>query len=387
MVALCMGIQIPVTEFAPAERVPIEVVYRQSAAIMESSAAAAILSNTMHLLFILNKQRQVVFASQNWKEVAAIQDCKCLLGLRPGEVLGCVHAGEAEGGCGTTESCRECGAVRAILQSLSGQTSIQECRVTRIINCNPESLDLLVYAVPFNFNGEVFSIFSVSDISHLKRRRALERIFFHDVVNTASGLESLAEMLVEDAPQNLKPDLGLLCSGLQTLMEEILCQRDLSSAENSELVPHPAPMRSMDILEQTARSYQMHEVGRDRIVLVAPQAVDVAFVSDATLVRRVLGNLVKNALEASEAGGVVTLNCEAGKDEVKFTVHNEGEMPRSVQLQIFQRSFSTKGEGRGLGTYSIKLLTEKYLRGSVELSTSAQFGTLFSIRLPLNLAA
>ncbi len=380
-----MGIQIPITEFAPAERVPIEVVYRQSKAIMESSASAAILSNTMHLLFILNKQRQVVFASQNWKEVTAIQDCKCLLGLRPGEVLGCVHAGETEGGCGTTESCRECGAVQAILQSLSGHTSIQECRVTRIINCNTESMDLLVYAVPFNFNGEIFSIFSVTDISHLKRRRALERIFFHDVVNTASGLESLSEILMQDAPEDLKPDLGLLHSGLQSLMEEILCQRDLTSAENNELVPHPTSLRSLDMLEQIARSYQMHEVGRDRVVLVAPQAADVAFVSDATLVRRILGNLVKNALEATAVGGVVTLNCETGKEEIKFTVHNEGEMPRSVQLQLFQRSFSTKGEGRGLGTYSIKLLTEKYLRGSVELTTSAELGTLFRIRLPLTL--
>ena len=39
-------------------------------------------------------------------------------------------------------------------------------------------------------------------------------------------------------------------------------------------------------------------------------------------------------------------------------------MPDEVKAQIFERSFSTKGRGRGIGTYSIKLLTERYLEGT-----------------------
>ncbi len=57
-------------------------------------------------------------------------------------------------------------------------------------------------------------------------------------------------------------------------------------------------------------------------------------------------------------------------------------MPREVQLQIFQRSFSTKGLGRGLGTYSVRLLTERYLKGSVSFTSSAEFGTTFRVRCP-----
>jgi sensor histidine kinase regulating citrate/malate metabolism len=52
-------------------------------------------------------------------------------------------------------------------------------------------------------------------------------------------------------------------------------------------------------------------------------------------------------------------------------------------LQIFQRSFSTKGAGRGLGTYSIKLLGERYLHGTVSFASSAEQGTIFQISLPL----
>ena len=38
---------------------------------------------------------------------------------------------------------------------------------------------------------------------------------------------------------------------------------------------------------------------------------------------------------------------------------------RQVQLQIFSRSFSTKGPDRGLGTYRMCLLSERYLYGRV----------------------
>ena len=52
-------------------------------------------------------------------------------------------------------------------------------------------------------------------------------------------------------------------------------------------------------------------------------------------------------------------------------------------MKIFQRSFSTKGEGRGLGTYSMKLLTERYLGGRVSFTTSADEGTIFKVALPI----
>ncbi len=68
---------------------------------------------------------------------------------------------------------------------------------------------------------------------------------------------------------------------------------------------------------------------------------------------------------------------------VAFSVHNPSFMPRSVQLQVFQRSFSTKGEGRGLGTYSMKLLSERYLGGRVDFTTSPDGGTTFIATFPL----
>jgi signal transduction histidine kinase len=377
-----MSIQIPITEFAPAERVPIEVIQRQAAEVMNSPIRPTLANATMQLVFILNQQRQIVFASQNWEKLTGVQDCNCLLGQRPGEALHCIHASELEGGCGTTEYCRECGAIRAILKSLSGTAAIEECRLTRLINCNSEALDLLVYASPFTYNGEVFSIVSATDISHQKRRRALERIFFHDVINSAGGLEGLAEILEESAPQEMRGDLSLLKAGLHSMVEEILTQKDLAAAENSELQVHLQPYQSRELLERSLSALQYHPVAEGRNLILYPRSASVSFITDGTLLKRILENLIKNALEATPMGGAITAGCDTDGKDINFWVANIGVMPRETQLQVFERSYSTKGEGRGLGTYSAKLLTERYLRGRIDFFSTPNDGTRFTVTLP-----
>jgi sensor histidine kinase regulating citrate/malate metabolism len=94
-------------------------------------------------------------------------------------------------------------------------------------------------------------------------------------------------------------------------------------------------------------------------------------------------NLARNAFEATRAPEVVTLGATTVGEKAVFTVHSPGVMSRAVQMQMFQRSFSTKGTGRGIGTYSVRLLTENYLGGSVDFTSVEESGTTFRIHLPL----
>ena len=104
--------------------------------------------------------------------------------------------------------------------------------------------------------------------------------------------------------------------------------------------------------------------------------------TDEVLLGRVLGNLIKNALEASDRGQTVTVAFENRRQPL-FSVHNPSVMPEAVQLQMFQRSFSTrKGRGRGIGSNSVKLLTEKYLHGKVWFVSREPEGTSFFVALP-----
>ncbi len=375
--------RIPVTHFAPADRVSIDIVHRQAAAFGNTSLAPVLLNSVLNYVFVLNAQRQIVFASRNVLDLTPGKKMEDLIGKRPGEALGCIHSADCASGCGTSEFCSQCGAVKAILGGLAGTRELQECRLTRIINCQQQALDLMVLATPLKHESEDYLVLSVADISHQKRRNALERIFFHDIINLAGGADGLLQDLTERAPPEVRSDLELTQSTVHELLEEVQAHRDLAAAEREELQPCPIAIATGEFLPRLARVYSCHPVAAGKQVRVAPFSASIRFLADPTLLRRVLGNLIKNALEASAAGDAVTVGCDRAEDCVRFSVHNAATMPREVQLQIFNRSFSTKGAGRGLGTYSARLITEKYLRGRIAFTSLPEQGTTFFVVLPL----
>ena len=137
-------------------------------------------------------------------------------------------------------------------------------------------------------------------------------------------------------------------------------------------------------LEGLLSSYATHELATDRVLELEPESDRIEFVVDKALLGRVLGNLLKNAIEASQPGEVISVGCsKAETDQIEFWVHNAAVMPEEVRMQVFQRSFSTKGRGRGIGTYSVKLLTERYLEGTVSFTSRPGNGTIFRVRYPL----
>jgi len=372
------------TEFAPAGRVSPEDLKRQARLFVEKDVLAFLPAAVPCALVVLNAQRQIVFANDRFMDLVHTNGHPQIVeGQRPGEALGCIHAQTGSDGCGTSEFCSACGAVAAVLASQGGQAEMQECRITRGPKGDP--LDLRVWATPVEIEGEPFTIVAALDISDEKRRRALERIFLHDIHNVACGIKWCIEFLQKAGPDKFEScfdDINRLC---RELNDEIEAQRLLLKAETGELVSTTGQIGTRGLLQETVDLYSLHPVSQDRHLHLDEKAQDIIMVSDRVLLLRVLCNLVKNALEASTAGQTVTVGCAQDDGEIEFWVHNAGAMAREVQLQVFQRSFSTKGQGRGLGTYSIKLLTERYLQGRVGFTTSPETGTIFRVRYPVAL--
>ena len=370
-----------VTEFASAERAPMEMVLRQAAMLARQPLIADLLNSVLNYVLILNQQRQIVFASKNVQNLVPDTELKDLLGKRPGEALGCMHSDERSG-CGTTSFCAECGVDKTIVASLAGRKGCQECRMTRVSRSEEEALDLLIAGTPLAIEGKMFSLVAITDISHEKRRRALERIFFHDVINSVSGLAGRALLLNKHAPASIREQVELLRAGVHHVLEEIMAQRDLVAAESNELPVDLQPLNSLEVLKKALQLYAEHPVAENRGLCIKPASVSLDMTTDLRLLRRVVGNLIKNALEASRPGQTVTAGCAEEGDAIRFWVHNPAFMPTGVQLQVFNRSFSTKGSERGLGTYSVKLLTERYLKGKAGFTTSQENGTVFFVILP-----
>lgn len=368
------------TEFAPAER-DSEARLRDLTAVVGSiPLLQEVFDAVPESLIVLNDKRQIVVANRSFRALVGAGDNGSLLGLRPGEAVNCIHAYKTEGGCGTTEFCGMCGAVEAILSSRGGEPAVRECR----ISCEPvgTSLDLRVTATPFSVGSEDLTIVVAEDISNAKRRAALERAFFHDILDTAGGLKGLADLLELVEGGEADDVKGMISRQSEILIEEIGAHRELLAAENDALAVDVVALDATELLQSVVDLYRNHEVATDRQIAIDPGSEQITIHSDRALLSRVLGNMVKNGLEAVAPGQSVTVGCRSVDDDVLLWVHNPTFMPRDVQLQVFQRSFSTKGSGRGIGTYSIKLLGERYLDGKVDFRSSEQEGTTFEIRLP-----
>jgi signal transduction histidine kinase len=330
---------------------------------------------------VLNESRQIL--TGNAAARRALEGCgDAMIGCRLGEALGCVHAHEAPDGCGTTISCWFCGAAAAMSSfELTGGPTRQDCRISARRPAGPVAYDLRIWTRPLQAGGKAFMLLFFEDISAEKRREVLERLFFHDTLNTAGGIKGALDLwsilTAEEAEAMRQRMKGLSAQ----LVEEIQAQRDLTDAERGDLQSVPRDVEVAAVMEQIRALYAGHSVAQGKRIEVRYR-VGAMVHSDPTLLRRVVGNLVKNALEASAAGETVTVAFEA--DPVPtFSVHNEAVMPADVKAQVFQRSFSTKeGRGRGLGTYSVLLLTTRYLGGSVSFDSTLGSGTTFRVRLP-----
>lgn len=374
------------TFYAPPERDDLDIIAQQNDFFSEFALMDPLLSGVLESVVILNNNRQIVYVNQNFLNFVNLKQPDGILGLRLGEALRCTHATTMEGGCGTSQFCAVCGAAQAIAQAQKGKKTLNECRISVSKSDVHEALDLRVWATPLNFEDEKFTLFAIVDISSEKRRRILERVFFHDITNTAGAIQGLAEMLEQHGELSMMPVeevQALLKQASVQLIDEIRAQSQISAAEQGDLTVEPQLLETVPFLVDLINVYQQHGVANGRFLLLDPQAEDILIQSDRPLLGRVVSNMVKNALEACKAGETVTLNCESSYNQVHISVHNPTVMPHHVQLQVFQRSFSTKGYDRGLGTYSMKLLAENYLHGKVQFQSSPESGTKFMVTVPI----
>ncbi|MBE0598585.1 MAG: PAS domain-containing sensor histidine kinase [Desulfuromonadales bacterium] len=370
------------TRFAPAERADAAQLRRQVDYFSRKNLTSHLLDAIPSILIILNQYRQIVYVNRSLLDLLGAPEEDFVLGLRPGEVLRCVHAGREPGGCGTAEPCTACGMVAAILASLAGRKEVRECRLLRQHEGHSEAIDLLVWATPLEFNGENFSVFALSDISHQKRRQALERIFFHDVLNVIGSIKGFSELLKQYDPPDRQTIYTMIQAAADQAIDEIEAQRILAAAESRELKVRSEPLSLSMFITSLLDLYRYHPAGQERHLVLAGAVPELVVLTDRTLLARILGNMLKNALEAAAVGETVTLACARCGGQIEFAIHNRGPIEASTQLEIFQRSFSTKGEGRGLGTYSMKILGE-FLGAEVSFASDETAGTTFRLLLPL----
>ncbi|WP_298272480.1 PAS domain-containing sensor histidine kinase [Geobacter sp.] len=377
--------ETPKTYYASPRRAGMEEVSATHRRILSDATLQSLIDALPDYVLVLNRERQVVSANTRLLDAFGFNNIGQILAERSGEALGCIFSTVGPDGCGTSSHCSVCGTLLSILECQERKVqSCHECHLS-LARDGGTSLDLEVTAAPATVDGIPLTVCILRDISDQKRRSILERVFFHDVVNTAGGIHGIASMLVENAelsPEKERQYKEWMVLLSNRLIDEINHQRKLLAAERGEFIPEVGIVDVPGLMREMHALYASHDIAAGRN-LVLGTIVPALIESDGAILRRILGNLVKNALEASDRGETVTLSSMDDGDTITFAVHNAGEMPSEVQLQIFQRSFSTKSStGRGIGTYSVRLFGERYLKGKVSFTSREPEGTTFRITIP-----
>lgn len=369
------------SSFASAERRDAVEIDAESQLLKPELERCAILDILPEPIAILNANRQIIFANKSLLESLKMPDDSAILGLRPGEALNCIHADNDSGGCGTTEFCRFCGAVNAILHTLQlHSAALRECH---ILTTADNAYNFRIWTSPFVKHGFNYTLMVIHDIADEVYRHSLERIFFHDIINIGSGLYGLLS-IINDDPNAFLENRQLLIGLAEELIEQINSQRDLLAAESGSMNAKFSQINSVEIMKCVEYILARNQAAENKTIILDDSSDNINFKTDPSLLKRVLINITKNALEASAPGDSVVLKSSARDGNIVFEVHNNASIPMEIKLQIFNRSFSTKGIGRGIGTYSAKLLGEKYLHGKVSFTSSEEKGTSFFVELPLD---
>lgn len=328
---------------------------------------------------IVNSKRQILYSNKTFSTMLKIGNESDLLGRMPGSVIGCVN--NVNDKCGSMEQCSVCGAARVIIDCFeTGQTTKGNTTVRVKNQSNDEMLELAVTCIPMHFDGRMFAFVILQDISDTNRRKVLERIFFHDIINYSSAIISALDLIEGDPVQNsmLVP---LLKDTFKMLFQEIQSHKTLVLAEQNELTVSPVKIDFFVLINNTAKLVLMDPVSEGKRIEILNDN-SISCIIDPAILERVIINLLKNAFEETKSGGCIQLDYGIRNSEIFISVKNDCVMPKEVSYKIFHKSFSTKGNGRGIGTFSIKLLTERYLGGQVTFESNNQVGTVFTIVLP-----
>ena len=171
------------------------------------------------------------------------------------------------------------------------------------------------------------------------------RIIQNEVKRLESFLGELRDFLRPAQPSKQEIDLNQVIREVKALMEEAIQEKGIRLEER--LNPNLPPVEA-----------------------------------DPNQLKQVLLNLVKNALEATEEQGAITVSSGAKDAQVWFSVQDTGKgMSEDVQEKIFHPFYTTKDKGTGLGLAVInKIVTDHH--GAITVDSVAGSGSTFTVRLP-----
>lgn len=221
------------------------------------------------------------------------------------------------------------------------------------------------------------------------QKERLSSFVVHDLKNPVSAMDLQAQVLLADRelPQKARDAAAQIRSDARSLMRLILNLLDISKSEEGKLEARVAsidlPKLGREAIETVELKAKLAEVTLH--LDLEPRTIS----GDADLLRRVLENLLDNAIRHTPKGGAVFLESSFGEHELSIRVRDSGHgISPDLREKIFdpyvQLEPSTRGTsrgGRGLGLAFCRLAVEAH-HGNIRVEDRSP-GASFCITLPV----
>lgn len=212
----------------------------------------------------------------------------------------------------------------------------------------------------------------------------------HDLKTPVSTIQGNAEIAMRDAqlPPHLRGVLSAIVQTTEHLSEYVESVLDLTRVESAQ-VP----------LQKTTRDINstIREVVKEKELIAREKNIDVqlrleplfSFKYDVRLMKRVLANLLENAIKYCPADSHVLLTSKEQGEFVTVTISDDGPgiaaEERDKIFDKFYRGSSVRDsgvKGSGLGLYLVKYFVELH-EGLVKIQSELGKGTAFTVQLPV----
>lgn len=218
------------------------------------------------------------------------------------------------------------------------------------------------------------------------QREQLTAFLVHDLKNPVNALDLHAQLLLRNKTLSDAGKSSVLAirHEAERLTQLIGNMLDISRGEAGELTLHKTDFDVLDLVQAVGREFGVRSGAKQ---LSWDQDVDSEFLhADAGLLRRVLENLVDNAIRHAPHGTAVSLRSRRADGDLDIEVADQGPgVPDALKTAIFDRFVQGSGtpsrrSNYGLGLAFCKLVIEAH-GGSIAVEDGAP-GARFRVRLP-----
>jgi signal transduction histidine kinase len=222
------------------------------------------------------------------------------------------------------------------------------------------------------------------DLQRLQLQKdQLTAFLVHDFKNPVNSIELQAERLVRDpaATERGRSAAAAIRTETRALMRMILNLLDLSRSDEGRLRP---ARTAIDLEASVAAVFEEHRpsAAAAAVELVAGISEANEVFADASLLQRILANLVENAIRHAPEGSIVRVTATRTSQAVEIRIADQGSgVPEDLRTRVFQR-FESDGGGRnrGLGLTFCQVAVQAH--GGEIWIEDADPGAVFCVRLP-----